>query len=42
MLKQAKMYIMGGNKISVRILDLNRSFKEIVAQLDGIVDEHFK
>ena len=34
-------YHMSGNKISVRTLDLNCSFKEIAAQLDGIVEEHF-
>ena len=34
-------YQMSGNKISVRTLDLNREFKEIAAQLDAIVDEHF-
>jgi len=35
------IYHMSGNKISVRTLDLNCPFKEIAAQLDGIVDEHF-
>lgn len=36
------VYHMSGNKISVRTLDLNRPFKEIAAQLDGIVVEHFE
>lgn len=35
-------YRMSGNKISVRTLDLNRSFPEIAAQLDAIVEEHFE
>ncbi len=35
-------YLMSGNKISVRTLDLNRDFSEIAAQLNGIVDEYFK
>lgn len=35
------VYHMGGNKISVRTLNLNCSFKEIASQLDGIVSEHF-
>lgn len=35
------VYHMSGNKISVRTLDLNCPFKEIAAQLDGIVEEHF-
>ena len=34
-------YRMGGNKISVRTLNLNCSFKEIASQLDEIVTEHF-
>ena len=34
-------YMMSGNKISVRILDLNRDFSLISAQLNAIVDEHF-
>jgi len=34
-------YLMSGNKISVRTLDLNRDFSEIAAQLNAIVDEHF-
>lgn len=36
-----QIYHMSGNKISVRTLDLNRSFKEIANQLDDIVKEHF-
>ena len=35
------VYHMGGNKISVRTLNLNCSFNEIASQLDGIVAEHF-
>ena len=35
------IYHMSGNKISVRTLDLNCSFKEIAAQLDSIIEEHF-
>ena len=35
------VYHMSGNKIGVRTLDLNCSFKEIAAQLDSIVKEHF-
>ena len=35
------VYHMGGNKISVRTLNLNCSFNEIARQLDGIVAEHF-
>ena len=35
------IYHMSGNKISVRTLDLNCPFKEITAQLDSIVEEHF-
>lgn len=36
-----QIYHMSGNKISVRTLDLNQPFKEIVNQLDNIVKEHF-
>lgn len=36
-----RVYHMSGNKISVRTLDLNCSFKEIAAQLDSIIAEHF-
>lgn len=32
---------MGGNKISVKTLDLNKEFKLIAAQLDKIAAEHF-
>ena len=35
------VYHMGGNKISVRTLNLNCSFNEIASQLNGIVAEHF-
>lgn len=35
-------YIMSGNKISVRTLDLNCEFAEIAAQLNKIVDDHFE
>lgn len=35
------VYRMSGNKISVRTLDLNCDFKDIRAQLDRIVEEHF-
>ncbi len=34
-------YVMSGNRIEVRTLDLSRDFSEIAAQLDGIADEHF-
>lgn len=34
-------YLMSGNKISVRTLDLNREFSEIAKQLDDIAAEHF-
>ena len=34
-------YQMGGNRISVCTLDLNREFTEIAAQLNAIVLEHF-
>lgn len=34
-------YLMSGNKISVRTLDLNLEFSEIARQLDNIVAEHF-
>ena len=37
-----KSYQMSGNKISVRTLDLNRDFSEIVAQLDSIIKDHFE
>lgn len=33
-------YQMSGNKISVKTLDLNRDFSEIVAQLNAIVDDY--
>lgn len=34
-------YQMSGNKISVKILNLNREFSEIAGQLSAIVAEHF-
>lgn len=34
-------YLMSGNRIEVRTLDLNREFTDIAAQLDGIASEHF-
>lgn len=34
-------YQMSGIKISVRMLDLNQEFPEIVKQLDNIAVEHF-
>lgn len=34
-------YMMSGNKISVKTLDLNLPFKEIAKQLDVIITEHF-
>ena len=34
-------YMMSGNQISVKTLDLNREFPEIAAQLNAIVTEHF-
>lgn len=33
-------FVMGGNKISVKTLDLNKEFKLIAAQLDKIVEVH--
>ena len=36
------VYQMSGNQISVRTLNLNLPFQEIKAQLDGIVETHFK
>ena len=36
------VYQMSGNQISVRTLNLNLPFQEIEAQLDGIVETHFK
>ncbi|CUN12008.1 hypothetical protein [Eubacterium ramulus] len=35
-------FVMGGNKISVKTLDLNKEFKLIAAQLDKIVEEYFR
>lgn len=34
-------YLMSGNKISVKTLDLNMEFVKIASQLNGIVGEHF-
>lgn len=34
-------YMMSGNKISAKTLDLNLPFKEIAKQLDAIIAEHF-
>lgn len=34
-------FVMGGNKISVKTLDLNKEFKLIAAQLDKIAEDHF-
>lgn len=34
-------YLMSGNKISVKTLDLNCDFSEIAAQLNAVVEEHF-
>jgi len=34
-------YKMGGNKVSVKTLDLNNSFKNIAGQLDKIVESYF-
>lgn len=34
-------YLMSGNKISVKTLDLDLPFEEIRAQLDAIVEDHF-
>lgn len=33
---------MGGNKISVKTLDLNKEFKLITAQLDKIIEDYFQ
>jgi 5-methylcytosine-specific restriction enzyme subunit McrC len=34
-------FVMSGNKISVKTLDLNKEFKLIAAQLDKIAEDHF-
>lgn len=34
-------YLMSGNRIEVRALDLNREFAEIAASLDRVVVERF-
>ena len=36
-----KEYLMSGNKITVRTLNLDCNFQEIAAQLDGIADDFF-
>ncbi len=35
-------YMIGGNKISVKTLDLNCDFKDIAAQLDRLVEDNFE
>ena len=35
-------FVMGGNRISVKTLDLNKEFSLIAAQLDRIAEEHFQ
>lgn len=40
-LQSDQSYLMSGNRIEVRTLDLNREFCQITAQLDGIASEHF-
>ena len=35
-------FVMSGNKISVKTLDLNKEFKLIAAQLDKIAEEYFQ
>lgn len=34
-------FVMGGNRISFKTLDLNKEFKLIAAQLDKIMEDHF-
>lgn len=34
-------FVIGGNRIGARTLDLNKDFAEISAQLNAIVEEHF-
>ena len=34
-------YHIGGSKVSVKTLDLNRNFSEIATQLKAIVNDHF-
>ena len=34
-------FVMGGNKISVKTLDLNQNFTSLTTQLDKIIIEHF-
>lgn len=34
-------YLMSGNKISVKTLDLNSDFSEIAAQLNAVIEDNF-
>ena len=34
-------FVIGGNKISVKTVDLNKEFKLIAAQLDKIAEDYF-
>ena len=36
------VYQMSGNRISVKTLDLNQKFSQIAAQLNAIMEEHFR
>jgi 5-methylcytosine-specific restriction enzyme subunit McrC len=36
-----KTYLMSGNRVSVKTLDLNLDFSSVRKQLDSIVDEYF-
>lgn len=40
-IQPAQSYMMSGNRIEVRTLDLNQEFSEIAASLDEIAEEHF-
>lgn len=40
-IQQDQTYQMHGNQISVKTLDLNKPFKDISKQLDGIVNGYF-
>ena len=35
-------YLMSGNRISVKTLDLNQEFSEVAKQLNAIVSTHFE
>ena len=35
-------FVMSGNKICVKTLDLNKEFKLLAAQLDKIAEEYFQ